>query len=168
MRSKLTLSALLAVATVLGATPVAARDITVFAAASLKTALDQIAADWTAQTGDKVVISYAGSSLLARQIQQGAPADVFISASTDWMDAVAQDGLIDPAARVDLLGNTLVLIAADPDAQPVKLSALPGVLGDGKLAMALVEFRPRRHLWQGRADRPWPVGRGGAAGRPGR
>lgn len=123
-------------------TPAAhADEITVFAAASLKTALDQIAADWQKAHGDTVVISYAGSSKLAKQIQEGAPADLFISASSDWMDAVEKSGDIDTATREDLLGNTLVLVGhGSPAAGAV--ADLPKLLGDGKLAMALVDSVP--------------------------
>lgn len=133
---------LLAAALIAAATPNAhAADITVFAAASLKTALDQIATDWEKSHGDKVLISYAGSSNLARQIQAGAPADLFISASTDWMDAVEKSGDIDPATRADLLGNTLVLVGhgTPPKAE---IADLPRLVGDGKLAMALVDSVP--------------------------
>ncbi|RCW82846.1 molybdate ABC transporter substrate-binding protein [Paracoccus lutimaris] len=118
-----------------------ADEITVFAAASLKTALDQIAADWQTAHGDTVVISYAGSSQLAKQIQQGAPADLFISASTGWMDAVQETGSIDPATRRDLLGNTLVLVGTGTPAE-APIADLPALLGDAKLAMALVDSVP--------------------------
>lgn len=118
-----------------------ADEITIFAAASLKTALDEIAAQWQKDHGDTVLISYAGSSKLAKQIQKGAPADLFISASTDWMDAVEKSGDIDPATRTDILGNTLVLVGTGtPAAAPV--ADLPKMLGDGKLAMALVDSVP--------------------------
>ncbi len=118
-----------------------ADEITVFAAASLKTALDQIAQDWQAAHGDTLVISYAGSSQLAKQIQQGAPADLFISASTSWMDAVQDTGNIDPATRRDLLGNTLVLVGTGKPAE-APIADLPALLGEGKLAMALVDSVP--------------------------
>lgn len=126
------------------AAPVHADDITVFAAASLKNALDRIGADYEAASGDKVLISYAGSSALAKQIEAGAPADVFISASTDWMDVLEEGGLIDAASRKDLLGNTLVLVAHDATA-PVEIGKdtdLHAMLGGGKLAMALVDSVP--------------------------
>ncbi len=127
----------------LAAAPAAAADrITVFAAASLKTALDRIAADWE---GAEVVLSYAGSSALARQIEAGAPADIFISASPDWMDALAGQGLIRPETRVDLLGNSLVLVRHGAGAAPVEIGAdfdLLAALGDGRLAMALVDAVP--------------------------
>ena len=126
------------------ATPVMAEDITVFAAASLKNALDKIGADYETASGDKVLISYAGSSALAKQIEAGAPADIFISASTDWMDTLEKANLIDTASRKDLLGNTLVLVAHDAGA-PVEISKdtdLHAMLNGGKLAMALVDSVP--------------------------
>ena len=118
-----------------------ADEITIFAAASLKTALDQIATEWQASHDDTVVISYASSSQLAKQIQQGAPADMFISASTGWMDAVQESGSIDPATRRDLLGNTLVLVGTGKPAE-APLADLPALLGDAKLAMAFVDSVP--------------------------
>ena len=123
----------------------AATEITVFAAASLKTALDAIAADWQAKTGTTVVISYGGSPTLAQQIAQGAPADIFISASTAWMDTLADAALITPDTRRDLLGNRLVLVAYDKDAAPVTIAPgldLAAMLGGGKLSMALVDSVP--------------------------
>ena len=124
--------------------PAMADEVVVFAAASLKTALDAVAADFTAQTGDTVTISYAGSSQLANQIIQGAPADIFISASVNWMDTVEDAGLVDPGSRVNLLGNTLVLIAHGDIAalDIVPGLDLAGLLGDGRLAMALVDSVP--------------------------
>ncbi|MGI9524366.1 MAG: molybdate ABC transporter substrate-binding protein [Hyphomicrobiaceae bacterium] len=86
-------------------------EIVVFAAASLKDALDDVADAWTSLTGYKALISFAGSAKLARQIQYGAPADVFVSASTMWMDVLDGEGLIDRATRHNLLQNQLVLIA---------------------------------------------------------
>src|SRR6202165_6284674 len=93
--------------------PALAQDnsLTVFAAASMKNALDDVDAAYTAKTGIKMVASYAASSALAKQIEQGAPADVFASADTDWMDyATAKKNINDPT-RVNLLGNSMVLIA---------------------------------------------------------
>ncbi|REF67721.1 MULTISPECIES: molybdate ABC transporter substrate-binding protein [Paracoccus] len=118
-----------------------ADEITIFAAASLKDALDEIAATWQESHGDTVVISYAGSSQLAKQIQEGAPADLFISASSSWMDAVQESGDIDPATRRDLLGNTLVLVGTGKPAE-APVTELPSLLGDGKLAMAMVDSVP--------------------------
>jgi molybdate transport system substrate-binding protein len=83
----------------------------VFAAASLKNALDEVGAAFTARTGIKVVASYAASSALMKQIESGAPADVFASADLDWMDYGAQKRLISPDTQLNLLGNQLVLIA---------------------------------------------------------
>lgn len=134
-------AAFCALATPVLTVPALADDFTVFAAASLKDALDEIAADWQKTSGDKISISYAGSSQLARQIQEGAPADLFISAAVNWMDELEKSDNIDPASRTDLLGNTLVLVAAK-DAAPVDIAALPADLGEGKLAMALVDSVP--------------------------
>ncbi|EDQ31417.1 molybdenum ABC transporter, periplasmic molybdate-binding protein [Hoeflea phototrophica DFL-43] len=122
-----------------------ADDVLVFAAASLKTALDAVADDWRAQTGKGLTISYAGSSQLARQIEQGAPADVFISASSGWMDYLQSAKLISAESRTDLVGNQLVLVAHGADGAGVELDAkldLAGLLGDEKLAMALVDAVP--------------------------
>jgi molybdate transport system substrate-binding protein len=99
--------------------------VRIFAAASLKTALDEIAAAYGAKTGVAASISYAATSVLARQIEQGAPCDLFISADREWMDYVAARGLIRPESRVDLLGNTLVLVA--PAASPAAIDLQPGV-----------------------------------------
>src|SRR5262249_34458171 len=87
------------------------KTLTVFAAASMKNALDDISAAFTKQSGIKVVASYAASSALAKQIESGAPADVFASADLEWMDYVEQKKLIKDNTRVSLLGNRLVLIA---------------------------------------------------------
>jgi molybdate transport system substrate-binding protein len=93
--------------------PAAAQEksITVFAAASMKNALDDVDAAFTAKTGIKVVASYAASSVLAKQIEQGAPADIFMSADTEWMDYAVNRGVINNATRTNLLGNSIVLIA---------------------------------------------------------
>jgi molybdate transport system substrate-binding protein len=135
-------AAVLAVAAVATARPVTARaaDITVFAAASLKDALDQINADWQKNTGKHATISYAASSALAKQIEAGAPADVFISADLDWMDYVDKKNLVAPGTRHNLLGNTLVLIApADGKTGPIDIAQgfpLAQMLDGGRLAMA--------------------------------
>lgn len=122
-----------------------AAEITVFAAASLRTALDEIADGWAEATGNTATVSYAGSPALARQIELGAPADLFISASPDWMDALAEGGHIREGTRRDLLGNALVLVAHGRDAAPVTIAHgmdLAGMLGEGRLAMALVDGVP--------------------------
>jgi molybdate transport system substrate-binding protein len=90
--------------------------VVVFAAASMKNALDDVNTAFTRKTGIKVVASYAASSALIKQIEQGAPADHFISADRDWMDYGAQHKLVQDATRLDLLGNRLVLIAAKDSA----------------------------------------------------
>src|SRR5437016_3402688 len=87
------------------------RDVLVFAAASLKDALDDVAAQYRQQRDRQAVISYAASPALARQIEAGAPAVIFISADLDWMDYLAQRNLIRPATRSNLLGNRIVLVA---------------------------------------------------------
>ena len=131
-------------AALLLATPVAAQEVTVFAASSLQTALDGIAADWEAETGTDVTLSYAGTPQLAQQIAQGAPANLFVSAAVNWMDELQSQGLIEPDSRRDLLGNSLVLVAHG-EAQPVEIAPtldLPALLDGGKLAMALVDSVP--------------------------
>jgi molybdate transport system substrate-binding protein len=111
----------------------------------MKTALDEAAAAWMAETGHTVTISYAGSNQLARQIIAGAPADIFISAAVSWMDEVETAGLVVDGTRVDLFGNTLVLIAHGRNTVAVEIEPgfdLAGMLGDEKLAMALVDAVP--------------------------
>ncbi|NCW69718.1 MAG: molybdate ABC transporter substrate-binding protein, partial [Marivivens sp.] len=98
--------------------------------------------EFTQTTGHDVVLSYAGSSALARQITQGAPADIFISASIDWMDAVEAEGLIEDRSRRDLLGNRLVLIGSAENATSVELADLPEALGNERLAMGMVDSVP--------------------------
>jgi molybdate transport system substrate-binding protein len=120
-------------------------DVVVFAAASLKNALDAINAQWQKETGKKATISYGASSALAKQLEQAAPAQMFISADLDWMDYVAQKNLIKPETRSHLLGNRIVLIAPKDRAQPVEIKAgfdLAKVLGDGRLSMANVDAVP--------------------------
>jgi molybdate transport system substrate-binding protein len=123
-----------------------AAEVTVFAAASLKNALDNVAKAYEAKTGDKVIISFAASSALAKQIEGGATADIFFSADLDWMDYLEKKKLIDSASRRTLLGNTLVLIA--PKDSKVSLTIeknfplLQALGADGKLAMASVDSVP--------------------------
>jgi molybdate transport system substrate-binding protein len=121
------------------------KDTLVFAAASLKNALDEIAGQWQRQTGKKVAISYAASNNLIKQIEQGAPADIFFSADTDWMDYGQQKNLIKPDTRTNLLGNRIVLIA--PKDSTVSLDIRPGfdlaaALKGGRLAMGSVDAVP--------------------------
>jgi molybdate transport system substrate-binding protein len=103
---------LLAIVMALPLFQTAAADLHVFAAASLTDALKEIAADFEEQSGTRVSLNFGGSSLLARQIEEGAPADVFLSADEAKMDQLQKDGLIDPASRADLLGNSLVIVTA--------------------------------------------------------
>lgn len=150
------------------ALPAAAEEVVVFAAASLKTALDQVAADFTATTGHEVVVSYAGSNALAQQIIQGAPADIFLSAAVNWMDEVEKAGLVVPGTRADLLGNSLVLIAHGGDAAPVTIAPgldLAGMLGDGKLSMAMVDAVPAGQYGKAALERLgiWPSVEGSVA-----
>src|SRR6266480_1130852 len=130
-----------------GALPAVAqgKDVVVFAAASLKNALDDIAGLWQRETGKKAVISYAASNTLIKQIEQGAPADIFISADLDWMDYGQQKDLIRPDSRSNLLGNRLVLIA--PKDSSISANIQPGfdlaaLLKGGRLAMGNVDAVP--------------------------
>ena len=117
----------------------AAGTLTVFAAASLTNAMQDVGALWTAHGHGKVVFSFASSSTLAQQIERGAPAGVFVSADEKWMDDLAQHGGLAPSTRLDLLGNTLVLVESKAVLKPVKLVTggnLDGVLGSsGRLAV---------------------------------
>jgi molybdate transport system substrate-binding protein len=130
-----------------GAVPAVAqgKDVLVFAAASLKNALDDIAGQWQRESAKKTVISYAASNTLIKQIEQGAPADIFISADLDWMDYGQQKGLLKPDSRFNLLGNRLVLIA--PKDANVSVNIQPGfdlaaLLKGGRLAMGNVDAVP--------------------------
>ncbi|RVN82396.1 molybdate ABC transporter substrate-binding protein [Sinorhizobium meliloti] len=123
----------------------AAEKVTVFAAASLKNALDAINGEWLKQTGKEAIVSYAASSALAKQIEQGAPADVFISADLAWMDYLADRKLIKADTRSNLLGNRIVLVSGKSDAPAVEIEPgldLAGLLGDGRLAMGAVDSVP--------------------------
>lgn len=149
-RRILTLLAVLALVPATG--PARAADpVVVFAAASLKNALDDAAAGWTKESGTNTRIAYAGSNALAKQIEAGAPADLFISADQAWMDDAEKAGSLKPGSRVDLLRNALVLIASGPkDAgsdpevalAPDLGSTLTRILGGGKLAMATIDAVP--------------------------
>jgi molybdate transport system substrate-binding protein len=139
--------AVLLVCILLGlASPLDAKQpLTVFAAASLKTALDQANQAFTAETGIPVRTSYAASSALAKQIAQGAPADVYASADVDWMDDLDSRKLVLAGTRVDLLGNRLVVIAASDS--PVSALALDppsfaSALGGRRLAVAEINSVP--------------------------
>jgi molybdate transport system substrate-binding protein len=131
--------AALAFAALLVAPFARAGDVTVFAAASLKESLDAAAQAFESASGHKVVVSYAASNALAKQIENGAPADLFISADTDWIDYVESRSLVAPGSRATLLANELVLIA--PAASKLELKLAPGVnvaaaLGTKRIALA--------------------------------
>lgn len=121
--------------------------LTVFAAASLKESLDEAAAAYQKASGQTVRVSYAASSALARQIAQGAPADVFLSADREWMDYLQQRKLIDSTTRRNLLRNTLVLVApASGNIAPVELKPgvdlLPRLGKNGRMALGLAASAP--------------------------
>lgn len=121
--------------------PLAARaadPVVVFAAASLKGTLDVAGAQFEAATGTPVTVSFAASSALARQIEEGAPADMFVSADLKWMSYLTDKGLVAADSRVDLLGNRIVLVAPAGSAESVDIAPgfpLATLLGDGRLAM---------------------------------
>lgn len=122
--------------------------VTVFAAASLQNALDEAGAAYARRTGQPVRFSYAASSAIARQIEQGAPADVFVSADREWMDYAAERRLIEADSRRDLLGNRLALIA--PADSRLEIAVAPGMplaeaLGEGRLAMAAPDVPAGRY-----------------------
>jgi molybdate transport system substrate-binding protein len=119
-----------------GGSPVRAEEsVTVFAAASTKDVIDGIATLYTKVTHQHVVASFGSSSELARQIENGAPAAIFLSADSKWMDYLAERHLIVATSRRDLLANELVLIAPARTARPTSLNDLPGALASGRLAM---------------------------------
>jgi molybdate transport system substrate-binding protein len=128
--------------------PASAQDksLTVFAAASMKNALDDIDAAYTGKTGVKIIASYAASSALAKQIEQGAPADIFMSADTDWMDYAANRNVISTPTRLNLLGNSIVLVAPkDSGVDKVTIGQgfdLAKLAGAGKIATGDVNAVP--------------------------
>ena len=138
----------------------------VFAAASLSEALDEVGRVFTTRTGVRVNASYAASSVLAKQIEAGAPADAFFSADLAWVDYLDERGLLKRGSRRDVLGNSLVLIA--PADSPLRLSVAPGfdltaALGEGRLATADPDSVPagkyaraaltKLGVWQSVSDR---------------
>ncbi|WP_442582898.1 molybdate ABC transporter substrate-binding protein [Mesorhizobium sp. ASY16-5R] len=131
----------------LAATPAAfaAESLTVFAAASLKNALDNVNTACEADVGEKATISYAASSALAKQIEEGAPADVFISADLAWMKYLSDKKLTKADTEVQLLGNRIVLVAPADSTASTEIAPnfdLAHLVGDGKLAMANVDSVP--------------------------
>ena len=112
--------------------------ITVFAASSLTDSMKALAAAYQAKTGTKVTLSFGGSNTLAQQIDQGASADLFLSADSDWMDFLAKNKRIDTSTRRNLLGNRLVLIGGS-GSKPLTIAPrfdLAGALGGDRLALA--------------------------------
>jgi molybdate transport system substrate-binding protein len=112
--------------------------VTLFAAASTVNAVAAVARAFDAGGGGKIRTVFAASSTLARQIAQGAPADLYLSANTAWMDELEGRGVLEPGTRVNLLGNALVLIA--PKRSPIEIEIAPGfglaaALSDRRLAM---------------------------------
>jgi molybdate transport system substrate-binding protein len=139
------LQALLAIVLALAPASGRAESVKVFAAASLKTALDDVLARWKQETGHDAVASYAATPALAKQIAEGAPADIFISADEDWMNDLIGKKLIDKSSRRDLLGNSLVLVAPIGSGKAISLSQdtdLAGLLAGGRLALAEVKSVP--------------------------
>lgn len=127
------------------AEPTASSSITVFAAASLKNALDAAAAAYKVKTGVDVTISYAGSMALAKQIESGAPAEIFLAADVPSMDYLAERHLIEPKTRFNLVGNALVVVA--PRASKLESVALTreafaAAIGSGKIATGDVASVP--------------------------
>jgi molybdate transport system substrate-binding protein len=119
--------------------------VTVFAAASMKNALDAVNKACASQVGEGATISYAASSALAKQIENGAPADVFISADLDWMKYLHDRKLVKPDTETKLLGNAIVLVAPKDSTAQVKIEKgfdLAALLGDGRLAMGEVKSVP--------------------------
>jgi molybdate transport system substrate-binding protein len=149
MNTRRTFGMLFGAALVLGAAAGPAfaqvKEPLVFAAASLKNALDEVAAQWQRESGKKVVISYAASNTLIKQIEQGAPADIFISADLDWMDYGQQNNLINAETRSNLLSNRIVLIAPKDATFTLNITRgfdLASALKGGRLAMANVDAVP--------------------------
>ncbi|WP_291863840.1 molybdate ABC transporter substrate-binding protein [Bradyrhizobium sp.] len=122
------------------------KSLTVFAAASMKNALDEVDAAYAAKTGVRIVASYAASSTLAKQIEQGAPADIFVSADTDWMEYAVAKKTINEPTRINLLGNRIVLIAPK-ESKTGNIAIGPGfdlsrLAGDGRIATGDVKAVP--------------------------
>jgi molybdate transport system substrate-binding protein len=126
-----------ATACILAAAAARCADVTVFAAASLTDSLKQIAADYQRQTGWTVTFNFEASSILARQIEEGAPADIFFSADETQMDRLAKRGLIDPATRLDRLGNTLVVVT--PKSSRLQIHSPADLAPDGVKQIALAD-----------------------------
>ena len=123
----------------------AAEKVNVFAAASLKNALDAVSVSWKADTAKESTLTYAASNALAKQIESGAPADVFVSADLTWMKYLTDKSLITKGSDVQLLGNEIVLVAKKDSKIDLKIESgfkLADAVGAGKLAMANVDSVP--------------------------
>ena len=142
----------------LSTTTAFAADINVFAAASMKGALDEIGAAYKSKSGTGVVATYAATGTLAKQFEAAAPADIFISADEEWMDKLAKENLIKVDTRHDIAGNTLVLIEAKDAKLMVRLDDITTSLGDGKLALADVASVPAGKYAKAALDKlgQWP------------
>jgi len=147
MRSFLIRAAVALTALTVAIAPAAAQKapVVVFAAASMKTALDAIVEKWQAETGNTVKTSYGSSGTLARQLEQAAPAEVFISADLEWMDYVEKKNLLKPGTRKTLLGNALVLVT--PKAEPATFAIKPGAdlgaaAGESRIAVCTIASCP--------------------------
>ena len=114
-----------------------AADVSVFAAASLTDSLKSIAADYQKQTGHTIIFNFEASSVLSRQIEAGAPADIFFSADETQMDRLADRELIDPVTRVDRLRNTLVVVA--PADSTLQIQSPADLAADGVKQIALAD-----------------------------
>ncbi|SIQ05409.1 molybdate transport system substrate-binding protein [Rhizobium sp. RU33A] len=142
--------AIVALMAVTAASPIggiahAEEPVTVFAAASLKESAEKVAAAWKAAGGTDVTFSFAGSSALAKQIEEGAPANVFISADLKWMDHLDKAGSVKTETRVNLLGNRIVLVAPKDSSAATTIAPgfpLAALLGNERLAMANVDAVP--------------------------
>jgi molybdate transport system substrate-binding protein len=145
---RLSATAAVAIGLALAGLPIAiaqGADLTIFAAASVKEALDEQVGKFQAQTSTRIVVSYGGSNALARQVEAGAPADIFLSADTDWIDYLDKRDLLRAGTRTDLLRNRLVLIAPADARTSLSIGpsfALGAALGTGRLAMANPESVP--------------------------
>src|SRR4029450_5424008 len=145
-----------------------AQNLTVFAAASLKNALDEIESQYQKRSGAQSVISYASSSALAKQIESGAPADIFISADPDWMDYVEKRGLVKGGSRANLLRQELGLSAPSDSQATVTIGRkfpLARLLGSGRLAMADPDSVPAGKYGKAALEflEVWPTGAGNGA-----
>ena len=129
----------------LWAGPAAAERVIVLAAASAAHVIDEVIGQFEAGPADRVVASYAGTSALARQIESGAPADIFLAANAAWMDHVEAQGLIEPGSRRPLAGNRLVFVTGNDDMEPFEPSPaldLGALLAGGRLAIGNPDHVP--------------------------